>query len=202
MRDVILSGLKESAEALAALTRDEVAIRGIEQAAALMVASLRGGGRVISCGNGGSLCDASHFAEELTGRYRQDRRPLAALVLNDPGHLTCAANDFGYDEVFARAVEAHGRAGDTLLAISTSGKSPNVVNAARRARALRMSVVALTGRRGSPVGEAADVEICTVAGPFADRVQELHIKVIHLLVELIERALVPDNYATADVRNP
>jgi D-sedoheptulose 7-phosphate isomerase len=135
------------------------------------------------------MCDAMHFAEELTGRFRRDRRPLAALAISDPGHLTCTANDFGYPEVFARFVQAHGRAGDVLLAISTSGSSANVLAAAEAARERSMPVIALTGRPGSPLARLAQVEVCTPAGRFADRVQELHIKVIHVLIELVEHGL-------------
>jgi D-sedoheptulose 7-phosphate isomerase len=197
MRDVITAALTDAAGALAALMADDVALGNIEKGAEAMANTLRQGGRVLSCGNGGSLCEASHFAEELTGRFRRDRRPLAAMAINDPGHMTCVANDIGFDEVFARGVEAHGRRGDTLLAISTSGRSANVVKAATRARGSGMVVVAVTGKRGSPLAELADIEICTPAGPFSDRVQELHVKVIHLLVELIERNLVPESYKRA-----
>jgi D-sedoheptulose 7-phosphate isomerase len=130
-----------------------------------------------------------HFAEELTGRFRRDRRPLAALAISDPGYLTCTANDFGYPQIFARFVQAHGRAGDVLLAISTSGTSANVLAAAEAAREASMAVIALTGRPASPLGRLAQVEVCTPAGRFADRVQELHIKVIHILIELVEQAL-------------
>ncbi|MEO8069849.1 MAG: SIS domain-containing protein, partial [Acidobacteriota bacterium] len=171
MRDVITAALTDAAGALAALMADDVALGNIEKGAEAMANTLRQGGRVLSCGNGGSLCEASHFAEELTGRFRRDRRPLAAMAINDPGHMTCVANDIGFDEVFARGVEAHGRRGDTLLAISTSGRSANVIKAATRARESGMVVVAVTGKRGSLLAEIADIEICTPAGPFSDRVQ-------------------------------
>jgi D-sedoheptulose 7-phosphate isomerase len=141
------------------------------------------------------MCDAMHFAEELSGRYRKNRRPLAASAISDPGYLTCTANDFGYEEVFARYLLAHGRAGDCLLAISTSGASPNVIAAAKAARDLGITCIGLTGRRESALGREVDLEICTPAGQFADRVQELHIKVIHILIELVERRLFPENYA-------
>jgi D-sedoheptulose 7-phosphate isomerase len=147
------------------------------------------GNRAYSCGNGGSMCDAMHFAEELTGRFRRDRRPLGAMAISDPGHLTCTGNDFGYQQIFARFVQAHGRAGDVLLAISTSGSSANVLAAAEAAREASMAVIALTGRPDSPLGRLAQVEVCTPAGRFADRVQELHIKVIHVLIELVEQAM-------------
>jgi D-sedoheptulose 7-phosphate isomerase len=140
------------------------------------------------------MCDAMHFAEELTGRFRDDRPGYAALAISDPGHLSCVANDYGYEQVFARFVEAHGRAGDVLLAITTSGTSRNVVLAAQAARRLGMKVIALTGRAGTPITELADIALVTTGGKYADRVQELHIKVIHILIELVERRLAPDNH--------
>ena len=181
--------LEEAAAGLAALQGDTPALQAIERAALLISEALRAGGRVFSCGNGGSLCDAMHFAEELSGRFRNDRPGYAAIAIADAGHLTCVANDYGYEQVFARYVQAHGRAGDVLLAISTSGSSANVLAAAQAARERSMPVIALTGRPSSPLAALAQVEVCTPAGRFADRVQELHIKVIHVLIELVEHEL-------------
>jgi D-sedoheptulose 7-phosphate isomerase len=186
---LIRSALDEAASGLQRLRQDVAALTAIEAAGALLAQAFIAGNRAYSCGNGGSMCDAMHFAEELTGRFRRDRRPLAALAISDPGHLSCVANDFGYAQIFARFVQAHGRAGDVLLAISTSGTSANVLAAAEAARALSMPVIALTGRPDSPLARLAQVEVCTPAGRFADRVQELHIKVIHVLIELVEHAL-------------
>jgi D-sedoheptulose 7-phosphate isomerase len=190
----ILAALAESAAALSRLTSDEAALAAIESAGLALAEAFEKGGRVFACGNGGSMADAMHFAEELTGRFRKDRRALPAVAIADPGHLTCAANDFGYEKVFSRYLEAHGKRGDVLLAISTSGKSDNVLEAARAAKALGVKVIALTGRRGSRLGSAADIDICTQGGAWSDRIQELHIKVIHILVELVERRLFPANY--------
>ena len=159
-----------------------------------MVAAFKQGGRVFSCGNGGSMCDAMHFAEELSGKFRNERAGLAAAAISDPAHMTCTGNDFGFDEVFSRYVACHGRQGDVLLAISTSGKSPNILKAAQEAQARGMKVVALTGKPGSPLSEVCDLEVCTPGGRYADRVQELHIKVIHILIELVEREMFPDLY--------
>ena len=192
--NVIVETLREARSAVDALLANEAALAAIAEGGRVLTECLAKGGRVYSCGNGGSMCDAMHFAEELSGRYRLDRRPLPATSISDPGHMTCVANDFGYEAVFSRYVEAHARPGDCLLAISTSGKSPNVLAAARAATAQGAKVVALTGRPGSPLSGLADVEICTPAGRFADRIQELHIKVVHILVELVERELVPENY--------
>jgi D-sedoheptulose 7-phosphate isomerase len=194
MTTAIRAALDEAAAALAALRADEAMLARIEQAGELIAATFAGGGRVYSCGNGGSMCDAMHFAEELTGRFRDDRPGYAAIAISDPGHLSCVGNDYGYEQVFARYISAHGRADDVLLAISTSGTSRNVIAAARRARELGLRVIALTGRAGTPVAELADVTLVTPAGKYADRVQELHIKVIHILIELVERRLAPENY--------
>ena len=140
------------------------------------------------------MCDAMHFAEELSGRYRLDRKALPASAISDPGHISCVGNDYGYGNIFSRYLEAHAKSGDMLLAISTSGNSKNVVVAAEHARKNNIKVICLTGRKDSPLGKIADIEICTPAGKYADRVQELHIKVIHILIELIERGMFPDNY--------
>jgi D-sedoheptulose 7-phosphate isomerase len=141
----------------------------------------------MTCGNGGSLCDAQHFAEELSGRYRQDRRALAAIALTEASHMTCVANDFGFEFVFSRFVEALGRPGDVLLAISTSGNSPNILRAAEAARALGIKVISLTGKDGGKLASLSDVEIRVPHFGFADRIQEVHIKVIHIMIMLIEK---------------
>ncbi len=197
MTAAIRAALDEAAAALAALRADDGMLLRIEQAGALLAATFAGGGRVYACGNGGSMCDAMHFAEELTGRFRDDRPGCAAIAISDPGHLSCVGNDYGYEQVFARFVRAHGRAGDVLLAISTSGTSRNVLAAAQSARDLQLKVIALTGRAGTPLVDLADIAIVTPGGRYADRVQELHIKVIHILIELVERRLAPQNYAGA-----
>ena len=166
-------------------------ILAIEKAVKLMADSLRNGHKLISCGNGGSMCDAMHFAEELTGRFRENRKGLAAVAISDPGYLSCVANDFGYDQVFSRFVESMGRPGDVLLAISTSGQSPNVLAAARSARELGMHVVGLTGKDGGPLAALCDVEIRAPHSLYADRAQEIHIKAIHCLIDGLEALLVP-----------
>ena len=161
----------------------------IEQAGNLMVESLRNEGKIISCGNGGSMCDAMHFAEELTGRYRDNRPGIAALSISDPSHLSCVGNDYGYEFVFSRYVEAVGRKGDVLLAISTSGNSGNVLRAIEVARQKGMRVVGLTGKDGGAMAGLCDVEIRAPHTPYADRAQEIHIKVIHSLIDHIESSL-------------
>jgi len=190
----VRAALAEAAQALDRLLGDEATQALVDQAASLLVAAFKSGGRVYSCGNGGSMCDAMHFAEELTGRFRNNRRGFAAMAISDPGHLSCVGNDYGYDQVFARFVKAHGRAGDVLLGITTSGSSRNVIAAAKAARALGVKVIVLTGKADAAIAEWADILIVTPGGRYADRVQELHIKVIHILIELVERQLAPDNY--------
>ena len=192
--DDVQRTLAEAADSLSRLQSDTAMIERIAQAGAMLADTFAAGGRAYSCGNGGSMCDAMHFAEELTGRFRDDRRGYAALAISDPGHLTCVGNDYGYERVFARFIEAHGRAGDVLLAITTSGTSRNVVAAAQAAKALGMKVIALTGHASTSITELADIALVTPGGRYADRVQELHIKVIHILIELVERRLAPDNY--------
>jgi len=191
----IQASLQEARDSLDMLIENRAALERIERAARLLLSAFGSGNRVFSCGNGGSMSDAIHFAEELSGRYRLNRKGLPAMAISDVGHLTCVANDFGYDHVFSRFLESHARANDVLLAISTSGKSPNILKAAETARALGVKVIALTGNPDSQLGKFADIDICTPGGNFADRVQELHIKVIHILIELVERTLFPENYA-------
>jgi D-sedoheptulose 7-phosphate isomerase len=191
--DAVRATLAEAAECLARLQSDAAMLERIAQAGELLATTFAAGGKAYSCGNGGSMCDAMHFAEELTGRFREDRPGYAAIAISDPSHLSCVGNDYGYEQVFARYVKAHGRAGDVLVAITTSGSSRNVVAAARRARDLGLKVIALTGNAGSPIAGLADIAIVTPGGKYADRVQELHIKVIHILIELVEQQLAPGN---------
>jgi D-sedoheptulose 7-phosphate isomerase len=190
----VRSSLEEAQKALKALLANEETLAAVTKAGALLVATFKNGGRVFSCGNGGSMCDAMHFAEELSGRYRLDRKGLPASSISDPGHLSCVSNDYGYEFVFSRYLEAQAKKGDCLLAISTSGKSKNVLTAVETAKKLGVKVIGLMGRADSPLGGAADIRIATPGGQFADRVQELHIKVIHILIELVERELFPENY--------
>ncbi len=194
MRNHIDAALTEAADALARLRTNDVALKAVENAAALMVAALETENRIFSCGNGGSMCDAMHFAEELSGRWRLNRRALGATSISDPSHISCVANDFGYEQVFSRYLEGVARKGDVLVGISTSGTSKNILRACEAAKAKGMKIITLTGKPGSPVGAFADADICTPGGQYADRVQELHIKCIHILIELVERKLCPENY--------
>jgi len=180
---------EEAAGLLQRVLGDESFMQAVQAAGDALIDALGKGGKVISCGNGGSMCDAMHFAEELSGRYRDDRKPFAALSCSDPSHLTCVGNDYGFDQVFARYVEGLGQPGDALLAISTSGNSKNVVAAAHTAKKRGMVVIALTGNSGGELGECADVEVRVPWEGYADRIQEVHIKVIHSLIDAVEGAL-------------
>ena len=193
--DVVVRNLKQAEAALASLLASPQVLAAVATAANLIADAFQQGGRVFSCGNGGSMCDAMHFAEELSGRYRQDRKALPAVSISDPSHISCVGNDYGYDFIFSRYLEAHARKGDVLLGISTSGKSANVIKAAEYAKQQGVHVVTLTGKADSALGALATVDITTLGtSGFADRVQELHIKVIHILIELIERRFFPANY--------
>jgi D-sedoheptulose 7-phosphate isomerase len=190
LTSLIRAELTEARSVLDQFLANEANLACIAQAAELIAASLRNGGKVLTCGNGGSLCDAQHFAEELSGRYRQDRPALAAIALTEASHMTCVANDYGFEFVFSRFVQALGRRGDVLLAISTSGNSPNVLNAAEAAKAAGMQVVSLTGKNGGKLADLSDVEIRVPHFGFADRIQEVHIKAIHIMIMLIEKLVL------------
>jgi len=194
MRPIIDSALSDASQALDALRRNSQVLDRIEEVARALVQTFNAGGKVIAAGNGGSMCDAMHFAEELSGRYRHDRRAFAAQAMSDPAHLTCVANDFGFDRVFARGVEAWGRAGDALVVFTTSGNSANVIAAAEAARARQIEVLGLLGGDGGRVRDLCDL-LVVVPARTSDRVQEIHIKIVHLVIEEIERRLVPENYA-------
>jgi D-sedoheptulose 7-phosphate isomerase len=189
----IHTSLKEAQSTLEKFLNDESNIKVIEQAIDVFVSSFKSNGRVFSCGNGGSMCDSLHFAEELTGRYRKDRAPLPATGISEAGHITCIANDFGFEHIFSRFVEAWGQKGDVLLAISTSGNSANVIKAVEVARGKGMKIVGLLGKDGGKLKEMVDVPII-IPSPITDRVQEVHIKCIHIFIEGIERQLFPENY--------
>lgn len=162
-------------------------IASIEQSARIMADCIKGGNKIISCGNGGSHCDAMHFAEEMTGNYRDQRQALPAIAISDPSHISCVSNDFGFEAIFSRYVEGLGMKGDVLLAISCSGNSANIIKAAQSAKAKGMKIIALTGKNGGKLGPLADVEINVPFHGYADRIQEIHIKIIHILIDLIEK---------------
>ncbi|MDK9758649.1 D-sedoheptulose 7-phosphate isomerase [Vibrio sp. D173a] len=187
--DLIRSELNEAAEVLNKFLSDDHNIAQIEAAAKMIADSFKQDGKVLSCGNGGSHCDSMHFAEELTGRYRENRPGYAGIAISDPSHLSCVSNDFGYDFVFSRYVEAVGRKGDVLFGLSTSGNSGNILKAIEAAQAKGMKTIALTGKDGGKMAGLADIEIRVPHFGYADRIQEVHIKIIHIIIQLIEKEM-------------
>ncbi|MBK6446755.1 MAG: D-sedoheptulose 7-phosphate isomerase [Bacteroidetes bacterium] len=184
--ELVRKNFLEAKSVLDAVLANDALIKSISDAAEMMILSIKAGGKIISCGNGGSMCDAMHFAEELTGRFRADRKAIPALSISDPSHISCVANDYGYEFVFSRYLEAIGNKGDVLLAISTSGNSKNIINAIEAAKKKGMKVVGLTGKDGGKMATLCDLELRAPHSEFADRAQEIHIKVIHSLIQLVE----------------
>lgn len=187
--DLILGELQQASQVLELFLSDRSNLTQIQKAATIMTEAVLNGNKLISCGNGGSFCDAMHFAEELTGRYRENREPIPAICISDPSHITCTANDFGYLEIFARYLKAVGNRGDVLLGISTSGNSENVIRAAAAAKQKGIKVVILSGKTGGQLTGLADVLLTVPHDGYADRIQEMHIKIIHILILLIEKKL-------------
>lgn len=186
-KTLIRQELEEAAAVLSRFLDDDGNLESIDLGAQLLAETFKSGGKVLSCGNGGSHCDAMHFAEELTGRFRENRPGYAAIAISDPSHISCVSNDFGYEFVFSRYVEAVGRTGDVLLGISTSGNSDNVIKAIEAARVNGMKVILLSGKDGGKMAGIADVEIRVPHFGYADRIQEVHIKVIHIMIQLVEK---------------
>jgi D-sedoheptulose 7-phosphate isomerase len=191
--DVWLSSLTEATDVLNRFIADPEQLRKCEAFSKLLTETFRSGGKLFTCGNGGSHCDAMHFAEEFTGRYRKDRAPLGALALGDPSHVTCVSNDYGFNEIFSRQLIGMARRGDLLVGLSTSGNSENVIRAVTAAKEIGVKSVALLGRDGGKLKELADLAIVIPANT-SDRIQEMHIKIIHTVIETVERQLFPENY--------
>lgn len=189
----ITNSLKEAQETLSQTLANDEFLNQLEKAVNQLIETFNSDGRVMSCGNGGSLCDSMHFAEELTGRYRKDRKPLGATSIMDPSHMSCVANDFGYEYIFSRFVEGWGKSGDTLLAISTSGNSENVIKAVESAKSKNMKIIGLLGKSGGKLKDMVDIPL-VVPSNITDRIQEIHIKCIHIMIEGVERSLFPENY--------
>ncbi len=184
---VIRQELEEGAKTLQNFMDKEENLKAIQKASQLIADAINNGNKVISCGNGGSHCDAMHFAEELTGRFRDDRRALPAIAISDPSHISCVSNDYGYEHIFSRFIEGLGNPGDILLGISTSGNSPNIIKAVAAAKTRGMRTIVLTGKDGGKLRNTVDLEICVEHFGYADRIQEIHIKIIHILILLIEK---------------
>ena len=190
----IRGAFDEAGRVLAAFVGDPACMAAMERFADVAETTLKKGGTIYSCGNGGSMSDAMHFAEEWTGRFRRDRAALPAIAFCDPTQMSCISNDFGYEQVFARMLDAYGRKGDLLLAISTSGNSPNVLEACRMAKMKGVAVVGLLGKGGGKQLPLCDVAIVVPLATTTDRIQEIHIKVIHAVIESVERRMFPGNY--------
>lgn len=187
--NTIRDELNQALDVLANFISNEENLKQIQQAAILIANSFKQGGKVLSCGNGGSHCDAMHFAEELTGRFRDNRPSYPAIAISDVSHISCVGNDYGFDSIFSRYVEGVGQKADVLLGISTSGNSTNVIKAIEAAKQKGMKIITLTGKDGGKMNGLADVDIRVPHFGYADRVQEIHIKVIHILILLIEKEM-------------
>lgn len=186
-RHIITTELQQSVTILENFLNEASNLQKIDDAARVMIDAVNAGGKIIACGNGGSHCVAMHFAEELTGRYRENRNPIPAVSISDPGHMSCVGNEYGYEYIFSRYIDAIGQPNDVLLAVSTSGNSANVIRAAESAKRKGMKVIALTGKNGGKLGPLADVEIRVPHFGFADRIHEVHYKIVHVLIVLIEK---------------
>ena len=187
--EIIEQELQEAHQVLSNFMADPKLIETIAEMAHLMIQAIENGGKIITCGNGGSHCDAMHFAEELTGRYRNDRKSLPAIAISDAAHLTCVGNDYGYEFIFSRFIEGMGNNGDVLLAISTSGNSMNIVNAVKAAKEKNMKTIVLAGKDGGKLANIADRILIVPHFGFADRIQEIHIKIIHIMILLLEQKI-------------
>ncbi len=193
-KDPVRASFEEAASVLSAFLGDATCLENVRRFARSAAKTVKAGGQLLSCGNGGSMCDAMHFAEEWTGRFRRDRSAVAALAFSDASQLTCIANDFGYDEVFARSVEAYGKKGDLLVALSTSGDSKNILRAVEVAKSKGIASVGLLGKGGGKAQSLVDIPIVVPLATTSDRIQEIHIKVLHIVIEAVERELFPANY--------
>lgn len=186
-RHIIITELQQAATVLDNFLKEPGNYLRIDEAAKVMVHAVNAGGKIIACGNGGSHCVAMHFAEELTGRYHETRNPVPAISISDSGHISCVGNEYGFDFIFSRFIDALGTPSDVLLAVSTSGNSKNVILAAQAAKKKGMKVVALTGKNGGKLAPLADIEIRVPHFGYADRIHEIHYKIVHILILLIEK---------------
>lgn len=186
---LIKEELNEAEKLLNKIINQPAMINNINQAASLMAEAVKNNGKIISCGNGGSHCDAMHFAEELTGRYRDDRPPIPAIAISDPSHISCVSNDYGFENIFSRFIDAMGQPNDVLLGITTSGNSQNIINAVKSANRKGMTTIILSGNDGGQVSEISNINIIVPFSGYSDRIQEIHIKIIHIFILLIEQQL-------------
>ncbi len=193
MLDIWKKNLEEAQSVLNLFSENEDLLNSCQEFSKALIKTFKEGGKAMSCGNGGSHCDAMHFAEELTGQYRSPRKPLGAIALGDPSHVTCTSNDYGFEYIFSRQVEALGKKEDLFIGLSTSGNSKNVINATKAAQEIGMKTVGLLGKSGGELAQIVDIPII-VPAKTSDRIQEIHIKLIHTVIETVERELFPENY--------
>jgi len=192
MSEIIKNSLQEAVDNVMRFASEAASYEALNEASLIIAEALKKGGKVVTCGNGGSLCDATHFAEELTGRFRKNRRPLAAIAMNDPAHITCVANDYSYDEIYAKYIEAVCNHEDVLIGFSTSGNSENIVKAAQMAKSKGMKVIGMTRHGENKLAELSDVTIAVSHSGYSDRVQEIHIMAVHIIIENLEHLLELD----------
>ena len=188
----IIQAIQESKDGMNSLIENKEIINNIKKASDLIVKTISNNSRIFSCGNGGSMCDAMHFSEELSGRFRANRKGLPSISISDPSYLTCVANDFGFEFVFSRFLEANSTKDDLLLAISTSGESKNIIKACEYCKFNSIKLITLTGKQNSTMSKYADIDICTPNGKYSDRVQEIHTSLIHIIVEMVEDLIFHD----------
>lgn len=193
IKQALINSYKDAAQLIDTIVNDSETILKTVSVAEMITQVFNQNGRVLICGNGGSACDAMHFAEEFTGRYRDNRRPLPVIALADASHITCVGNDYGFDEIFARGVQAYGQKNDLLIGLSTSGNSKNIIRAFEEAKSLGMKRVALLGKTGGELKGNADVE-WVIEATTSDRIQEVHMTILHIIIEGVERILFPKNY--------
>ena len=189
----LLGSYKTELTLLENFIKEEEERRETEKVAKALADTFLKGNKVLICGNGGSNCDALHFAEEFTGRFRGDRRALPAIAISDSSHITCVGNDYGFDYIFSRGVEAYGKEGDMFFGISTSGNSSNVIKAVEVAKAMGMKTCVLLGKDGGKLKGMCDYEFI-IPGKTSDRVQEIHMMILHIIIEGVERIMFPKNY--------
>jgi D-sedoheptulose 7-phosphate isomerase len=188
MQTKILQAVDDGVRAIEFLKKPESLVF-IQSAARVIADCFRNGNKLLIAGNGGSLCDAMHFAEELTGIFRHKRKALPAIALSDPGHLSCMANDVGYHDVFSRAVEALGREGDVFVALTTSGNSQNLIHAVEMAKTMGLKTISFLGKTGGKLKGVSDLEWIINGFSYSDRIQEAHMTAIHIIIEMIEHEL-------------
>lgn len=189
----LIDSYKTEYELLRNFIEQEEKDRTTEKIAEELAEAFTNGNKVLICGNGGSNCDALHFAEEFTGRFRKERRALPAIAISDSSHITCVGNDYGFDYIFSKGVEAYGKEGDMFIGISTSGNSGNVIKAVEKAKELGMKTVALLGKDGGKLKGMCDYEFI-IPGETSDRIQEIHMMILHIIIEGVERIMFPENY--------